>query len=92
MIHALAAKPEKVSLVRCLEGLMRIIRPLPLNLNLASVQNCYYSLLQQVFPGMQQRATQGDEDALAWTQYFLGLGDHLNFILPACPQELKAAA
>lgn len=75
----LASTPEDLGVLIALESIARLIRPLPLNLNLWRVQNLYYETMQGVAPWYQRKATEGDEQARIWLDHFRGLGNELNF-------------
>jgi hypothetical protein len=89
MIQKLAKKPDKIPLLASLEGLMAIVRTLPMHVPLARVQNAYYEMLKAALPTKMEQARAGDADARAWTKHFLGLGEHLNFALPASSHEFE---
>jgi len=85
LIDRFAADPNDTQALITLEGMARLIRPLPLNLNLWKVQNSYYEMLQKVGPWFQKKVSGGDEKARVWIDHFLGLGSELNFVASTPP-------
>jgi alpha-amylase/alpha-mannosidase (GH57 family) len=81
LIEAFAAKPEDLALLCALEDIARLVRPLPLNLNLWKVQNVFYETMQSVLPWYHKKALEGDEQAKSWLEHFSGLGRELNFAM-----------
>jgi alpha-amylase/alpha-mannosidase (GH57 family) len=81
LVAALANKPEDLEVLRALEDIGRLVRPLPLNLNLWKVQNIYYETMQSVLPWYQKKAAEGDEQAKEWMQHFSSFGRELNFAI-----------
>lgn len=79
MLQEFAEHPTDVQRVRTLEGATEIVVPLPIGLNLWKVQNSYWEMMQTILPEFRFRAGKGDEEAHAWMQHFLGLGERLNF-------------
>ena len=55
---------------------MGLIQTLPFEVNLRKVQNSFYTLLQQVYPGFQERAKK-EKKARAWVRVFRSLGEKL---------------
>jgi hypothetical protein len=81
LIQSVATNPEDVSAIKSLESVARLVRPLPLILNLWKVQNLYYETMQGVMPWYQRKAAEGDEAARTWLHHFAGLGRELNFAI-----------
>ena len=79
LMQAVATTPEDLATLKMLEDLARLLRPLPLNLNLWKVQNSYYEAMQTVTSWYQKKAAEGDETARAWLENFRAVGNELNF-------------
>jgi alpha-amylase/alpha-mannosidase (GH57 family) len=79
LIEGLALQPDDLERIRALDRIAELVMRLPLGLNLATVQNRYWEMLQRVVPDFRQRAESGDEAARLWTEQFLALGDRLGF-------------
>ena len=79
LMQLLAATPEDLAVLKNLEELARLVRPLPLILNFWKVQNLFYETMQGVAPWYQKKAVEGDETAREWLNHFRGLGQELNF-------------
>jgi hypothetical protein len=77
MMEQLWADPDDVDLLQSLEEAVELARQLPFEVNLWSVQNNYYELVQRVYPEQKVKADAGDEQARNWVRPFLSLGDKL---------------
>lgn len=78
MAEQLRAKPTDLSLLENLEMVINLARSLPFEVNLWKAQNIYYKLLQTVYPDLQRRAKQQEDDhAQAWVNHFATLGEKL---------------
>jgi hypothetical protein len=75
----LTKSPDDLALLKQLTAVSCIVRGLPFDVNLLQPQNDYYDLQQSVWPGVQQRATQGDAVAQEWLGEFSRLGEALGF-------------
>ena len=73
----LSADPAHIEEVRSLDAAIELSRALPFEIELGKVQNRYYRLAKKDLPGLQNRASQGDETAREWLQYFTSLGENL---------------
>ncbi len=73
----LRAEPMDHALVGHLDEVAGLVRSLPFEVDLWKMQNIYYRLLRAVYPGVRERAGQGDEEAQAWCGRFNSLGDKL---------------
>jgi hypothetical protein len=79
MIEQVASNPADIDRIRILENVAGLIVPLPFGLNLWKVQNKYWEMMQAVLPEYKYRAGKGDEQAQAWMQHFVSLGERLGF-------------
>jgi len=76
MAEAFATQPESFSFLQELDALVSLIQTLPFEVNIRKVQDIYYRLLQNVYPGFQQRAEK-DQEAQIWVKVFRSLGEKL---------------
>jgi alpha-amylase/alpha-mannosidase (GH57 family) len=53
-------------------------KDLPFEVDFWRVQNIYYEMLISVYPQWRQRAEQGHEEARAWVEHFVALGEKLS--------------
>ena len=74
--EALSAQSERFVLLQELDTVVSLIQTLPFEVNLRKVQNIFYTLLQQVYPGMKERAKK-EKKARAWVKVFRSLGEKL---------------
>jgi alpha-amylase/alpha-mannosidase (GH57 family) len=51
---------------------------LPFEVNLWKVQNIYYGILNSAYAHWRLRSEQGQEEAVAWVQHFVALGERLS--------------
>jgi alpha-amylase/alpha-mannosidase (GH57 family) len=58
-----------------LESTASLARAFPFPVNLWSVQNGFFDVLQVVFPEMSARARRGDDEAQLWLRHFRNLGE-----------------
>lgn len=87
LIRQIAERPEDVGQIKELEEIASLIMPLPIGLNLAEVQNTYWTLKQTTLPEFQRRANGGDNAAAECVKEFLELGKRLGF----APESLELA-
>jgi hypothetical protein len=87
LMRRLATKSEKLPFLHHLEELVGIVQSLPLKLNCERAQNMYYKMMKETLPQQLEQARQGNPEAREWARYFLALGEHLNFALPASSGE-----
>ena len=80
--EALSSHPEEMSRLQGLAEALGILSDLPFRVNLWKVQNIYYDMLQDTYPGMQSRAAQGNSEALEWVEKFRTLGEKLSVHIP----------
>jgi alpha-amylase/alpha-mannosidase (GH57 family) len=79
IIKKIAEDPCNVEQVQELEKIAELILPLPIGLNLAEVQNTYWSMKQTALPELKQRSQNGDSHAQECVKEFLALGERLGF-------------
>lgn len=77
LMEALFQKPEEVSLLEKIDGLLRILESFPLELNLWKSQNIYFALCKQIRNTMLERDKQGDPTAGKWVELMDRLGHRL---------------
>ncbi|MBC8095938.1 MAG: DUF3536 domain-containing protein [Akkermansiaceae bacterium] len=78
-IRHIAENPCELNLVKELEGIATLMLPLPLGLNLAEVQNTYWTLKKTTLAEFRQRAAEGDQSATECLNELLVLGERLGF-------------
>jgi alpha-amylase/alpha-mannosidase (GH57 family) len=79
LIRQISENPCDVDQVKELEGIASLMIPLPLGLNLAEVQNVFWTMKQTTLPELRQRAESGDASAQDCVNELLGLGERLGF-------------
>jgi hypothetical protein len=77
MAERFAQQYQDQSLLRTLEGVARLARALPFEVELWQPQNVYWRLLQTAYPEFLQRIQAGESGARDWAEHFLALGEEL---------------
>jgi alpha-amylase/alpha-mannosidase (GH57 family) len=77
LMERLGSLPEDLSRLKEIEGLVRLLSPLRLDLNLWKAQNVQFSIARQLHPVMRERAGGGDPEAREWLELFDSLGNYL---------------
>jgi hypothetical protein len=67
-------EPADMDRLVALERLVGLLRSLPFQVGLWEVQNDYYHVLVEHYPGIRDEAGRGDEDARNWLRRFQPLG------------------
>jgi alpha-amylase/alpha-mannosidase (GH57 family) len=76
--ESLRANPANAQLIEGLQAAVDVARSLPLEVNLAKIQNISYDLEQTVYPNFLEKAQAGDEDAKNWGDHFRSLARKLS--------------
>jgi hypothetical protein len=79
----LAADPTDLTVLKKLQATAALVRTLPFEVDLWRAQNVYYELLRGVYPEFLDKADQGDEEAHAWVERFIPLGEGLRVRVPS---------
>ena len=82
IMEELSKVPEEVDHLQKLQDLFGVLSALPMQLDLWKAQNTYFSIGEDRFQAMQQRAAAGDENAREWIEHFKGLGNYLHVKCP----------
>ncbi len=77
LADALRANPAELVELEALEGLVRLARTLPFEVDFWKVQNAYDYLLRRSLPARRREADGGFEDARKWVERFIELGKSL---------------
>jgi hypothetical protein len=75
----LAGSPEALHLVQNLNSAVALARSLPFQVDLWTAQNVYHEIRANLSPVVEQRAANGDPDAITWAGLFRTLGENLQF-------------
>lgn len=74
--EGLAAQSESLALLQELDSVVSLVQALPFEVNLRKVQNIFYALLQNAYPGLKQRGKKYKK-ARTWVKVFKPLGEKL---------------
>jgi alpha-amylase/alpha-mannosidase (GH57 family) len=69
--------PGKIEELQNLQTGVTLVESMPFVVNLRTVQNICYKIMQNVYPEYQRRAYQGDEPARQWVETIRGLAEKL---------------
>ena len=91
LLRRLERDPRNTELLDQANILVSLLQMFPLPVNYWRAQNIFYSMVKKSFPFI---AKGSDEQARAWTERFLALGEKLRVSVPkeAAATELKAAS
>ena len=78
MAKGLRADPANVELLSRLDAAVGMARSLPLEVNLATIQNICYELLQTAYPDFQKKGTAEGQNASSWIDHFRALAEKLS--------------
>ncbi len=76
------AQPQDLARLRAFNAAVDVAAMLPFKVRLWQPQNVFYEVMRRWYPGMKAKAGEGDEDAQAWCESFLSLGDKLSVRVP----------
>jgi alpha-amylase/alpha-mannosidase (GH57 family) len=79
MMVRLSQEPKDIEHLGRVTRVAELVRALPLEINYWQVRNLYWQMMETVLPEWQHRARKGDENAWAWLEKFIALGDHIGF-------------
>ena len=82
MADNLAQDPTNLPLLEILDSALALLRDLPFQVNLWTLQNFCYHILQSTYPGQLKSADQGDENGTRWVQVFSSLAQKLSLKIP----------
>ena len=68
----------ELPLLQKLEKATGLLEDLPFEVNIRTVQNKYYAILQQTYPRFQKMIDKGNDRAEAWIKVFSSLGEKLS--------------
>jgi hypothetical protein len=67
-----------LNLLREISNNLQVLRELPLEVNLWTIQNLYCETAREAWPSYLSSSREGDEKARLWTEEFAKVGDLLN--------------
>ncbi len=81
-----AQDPNSLTLLKNLESALTLLQDLPFQVNLWTLQNFCYHILESTYPDRSASADQGDENGKEWLRVFLSVAQKLSLGVPG--QEL----
>jgi len=81
IMNKLLVTPKKLVLLRTVESLLRVLKPLSLQFDFWKAQNIYFSISKKTYKEMKKKSLKGNEDAQEWLEYFQNLGHYFNIKL-----------
>ncbi len=73
----LAARPSGLALLERLNIALQLLKSLPFELNLWTLQNLYHDILREHYPSFSQQAANGEEQAKQWIALMSAIGEKL---------------
>jgi hypothetical protein len=84
-----AAAPKDSALMERLEAIVEMARSLPFEVMLWTPQNVWWEVRGSLLEGRSQSAQAGDQEARAWVEHFLALGEKLQVRVAAVDAVLS---
>lgn len=69
--------PQDSALIKKMENLFKVLRPLRLQMRIWEAQNIYFSVKKELYDVMKEKAKQEDKSAKKWVSNFKALGGYL---------------
>ena len=82
MAEALFENPLDMERIGRLDAALGILSELPFQVNLWTMQNVCYDLLQTVYPDQRRKTDSGEKDASQWVRSFATLCERLSLQVP----------
>lgn len=70
--------PLRIAPLEHLHSMVQLAATMPFPVDLRKPQNDYFRVVQETWPGMQERASNGDLAATRWVEEFVALGNALS--------------
>jgi hypothetical protein len=70
--------PDDVMIIKTVESLFKVIKPLGLPLRLWEAQNIYFAIRKELFDIMNAKLKKNDKNAKKWCVNFIALGNMLS--------------
>ena len=83
MAEAFHADPANLELLQALDAAVGFARALPLEMNLAKIQNICYELLQTEYKKTETRSDEGGRHSSEWIEHFRPLAEKLSLYIAA---------
>lgn len=77
LLKQLVANPKNTERLRYILEIFKLLKKLPLHLDIWMVQNMFFSVGRQHFPEVQAAAERGEGSSEKWLKYFAELGEEL---------------
>jgi alpha-amylase/alpha-mannosidase (GH57 family) len=77
LMDLLSNGPNNVDLIVKIENIIRMMRTLPVELDLWKAQNMYYSVGREIYEEMEHIAETGDDASRKWVDSFMKIGNYL---------------
>lgn len=82
MAEKLAHEPKNLLLLEILDSALSLLRDLPFQVNLWTLQNFCYHILQSIYPDQLRSADQDGENGKRWLRVFSSLAQKLSIKIP----------
>ena len=78
LIKELSKHPQSLPLLKKIERVFSMLKPLNLRLDFWEYQNIYFKMSHECYQKMKKKAEKNDKDAISWIESFDSLGNHLH--------------
>ncbi|MGH7506273.1 MAG: DUF3536 domain-containing protein, partial [Longimicrobiales bacterium] len=82
LVRHVRQDPECERALEQLAEFSTLAKTLPFEMDRWRVQNEFYAMVNEVYPGFAERARHGDDDARRWVKLFAGIGEQLAVAVP----------
>ncbi len=76
-ITRLSQQPEDIALLEKIDNVMKLLRQLPVELDIWNAQNIYFTIGKNFYTIMKEKTEKGDDFARRWVEVFRKLGYYL---------------
>ena len=77
LLERLSRTPQDMAFLESIGTAVKLLKDLPLELNLWQAQNIYFAIRKQIQGEIEAKAQSGDRNAERWIAHFKRLGDYL---------------
>ena len=77
LVAQVREQPDDLGLLQTMDRLLDVASSMPFEVDFWKIQNIYYKIASTIYVEMQERADDSDDDARAWAEQFIALGNKL---------------
>ena len=91
MALTLSRNPRDLSGLTHLDEALGMLEDMPFEINLWTIQNVCYELLETAYPALKAKADQGEEEAGEWVDRFSHMAETLSVKVPDSGSESRSS-